>query len=216
MDFPTFDNIYLLKKIGVDYIIDHEFFEKYTHFVQPNGILRLEKQFDNDVVFSFNENFIDDWLTDIMSIESELIPPTAFKICPQVEKFEEGESKETQDTEQRDSPRRRRYFIVQFDFENPENIVKFEIFYPTVVRSAGTVFFEVSGNGEDWEPISVFADKYELFSEILEKKKKGQKRVYKLRYYLDDNQIKHFRMIKLDYSSHTDWFKQIDFFREKK
>lgn len=215
LDFPTFDDIYLLKKIGVDYIIDHEFIEKYTHFAHSNGILRLEKQFDTDVILSFNQNFKEDWLTDIMSIESELIPPTAFKISPQVEKYEEGESKETQVTEQKDSPRRRRDFIVQFDFEKPENIVKFEIFYPTVVSSAGTVFFEVSGNGEDWEPISVFADKYELFSEIQERNGKVRINVYKLSYYIRGIQIKHFRMIKPGYSRYEAWFKQIDFFREK-
>ena len=47
------------------------------------------------------------------------------------------------------------------------------------------------------EPLTVFADKYELFSEILAEKK-GQMRIYKLRYYLDDNQIKHLRMVKPD------------------
>lgn len=216
LDFPTFDNIYLLKKMGVDYIIDHEFSEKYTHFAHSDGILRLEKQFDNDAVFSFNENYVDDWIIEAKSKESELIPLTAYKISPHFEKFEEGESEETQDTEQRDFPRKRRDFIVQFDFENPENIVKFEMIYPTIKMSAGALFFEVSGNGEDWEPISVFTDKYELFSEILEKKKKGQKRVYRLRYYLVDNKIKHFRMIKPDYSGNRVWFNQIDFFREKK
>lgn len=215
LDFPTFDNIYLLKKIGVDYIIDHEFFEKYTHFVQSNGILKFEKQFDTDVILSFNQNFKEDWLTDIMSIESELIPPAVFKISPQVGKFEEGESEETQDTEQRASPGRRRDFIVQFDFENPENIVKFEMIYPTIEMSAGAVFFEVSGNGEDWEPISVFADKYELFSEIQERNGKGRINVYKLSYYISDNPIKHFRMIKPGYSRQKVWFNQIDFFREK-
>ena len=177
--------------------------------------MKLEKQFDTDVVLSFNQNFKEDWLTGIMSIESELIPPTAFKISPQVEKFEEGESKETQDTEQKDSPRRRRDFIVQIDFENPENIVKFEIFYPTDVMSAGAVFFEVSGNGEDWEPISVFADKYELFSEIQEGNGKGRINVYKLSYYISGIPIRHFRMIKSSYSRYKVWFKQIDFFREK-
>lgn len=176
--------------------------------------MRLENQFDNDVVFSFNENFIDDWMIEAKSKESELIPLTTFKISLQVEIFKEEESKKTQDTEQRNSLRKRRDFIVQFDFINPENVVKFEMIYPMIKMSAGTVFFEVSGNGEDWEPILVFADKYELFSEILEKNKKGQKRVYKLRYYLDDNQIKHFRMVKPDYSENKVWFKQIDFFRE--
>ena len=227
LDFPTFDNIYLLKKIGVDYIIDHEFCDepgslgmgtkdKYAPFTKSNGILRLEKQSNNDIVFSFNKNFKDDWMIEAISKESELIPSTAFKMSLDVEKFEEAESKEAQDTEQRDFPRRGRDFIVKVDFENPENIVEFEMIYPSIMKSSGAVFYEVSENGKDWEPISVFADKYQLFSEIQEKKGKGQMSVYKLNFYIDRNQIQHFRMIKPDYSDHKAWFKQINFFREKK
>jgi hypothetical protein len=192
LDFPTFDNIYLLKKIGVDYIIDHKSFDEYEPFAQTGGILRLENRFDHDAVFRFNENFRDDWVTEIKSRESEPIPSTALEMSV--------ENKN----------------LVCFEYENPENIVSFEITYPTIRESAGSVVFEVSGNGEDWEPVRVFADKYELFSEILEPKRLGQERAYKLRYYLDANRTKHFRMIKPGYSGDIVWFDQIEFFREKK
>jgi len=226
LDFPTFENLYLLREIGVDYIIDHQSAdnniemipagkEKYALFTNPTGILKLEKQFDDDLVYSFNENFKPDWPEKLMACEIELIPSSVFEISAPFQVREEESAEKATVLGQSLNEKTRFVSIIQIDFQKPEHICRFDISFPSIKKTAEALSFQVSTDGKDWTPIKAFADKYRLFLNILGSKRKKPLDSYRMIYYADLDRVRHIRLINLEEPSLRIWFKRIEFFRKK-